>query len=225
MGRLLGLYVFGSVARGDQDASSDLDLLAVVADGEGKVPDETVSAHVPPALAGLEISISWYGRRRLGQMFANGELFAWHLHGEAVPLYESEPVMTALGRPAPYFDAAADIASFEKVLAGIPAQLWASPGNAAYELGLVYVCVRNIAMAASAVLCPQPDFSRYSPFRLEGFPEVPLTPAEYGLAMRCRMAGQRGLAPVAAVGSSQVAGIHARIAPWIDALRVRLEEV
>jgi hypothetical protein len=220
MGRLLGVYVFGSVARGDRDARSDLDLLAVVADGEGKVADSAVTAHVPSDLAGLECSISWYGRRRLGRMFANGELFAWHLHGEAVPLHEAEPVIASLGRPAPYLD----VGSFEKVLAGIPAQLEASPANAAYELGLVYVCVRNNAMAASAVLCPQPDFSRYSPFRIDGFPEVPLTRAEYELAMECRMAGQRGPAPVAPVGGSQVADIHARIAPWIGALRTCLEE-
>lgn len=224
MGRLLGVYVFGSVARGDCDPRSDLDLLAVVADGDGKVPDGAVTAHVPAHLAALERSISWYGRRRLERMFANGELFAWHLHGEAVPLHEAERVIAAFGRPTPYRDAAADVASFEKVLAGIPAQLEASPGNAAYELGLVYVCLRNIAMAASAVLCPRPDFSRYSPFRLSDFPEVPLTRAEYELAMGCRMAGQRGLAPVAAIESSQVAAIHARIAPWIGVLRARLEE-
>ena len=223
MGRLLGVYVFGSVARGDRDARSDLDLLAVVADAEGKVAADEVTAHVPSNLAQMESSISWYGGRRLGRMFANGELFAWHLHGEAVPLHEAEPLIAALGRPAPYVDASADVASFEKVLAGIPAQLEASPDNAVYELGLIYVCLRNIAMAASAVLCPRPDFSRYSPFRLEGLPGVPLTRAEYDQAMTCRMAGQRGMTPVS-VGRSQVVGIHARLAPWIGALRARLEE-
>ncbi|WP_294329205.1 nucleotidyltransferase domain-containing protein [uncultured Sphingomonas sp.] len=223
MGQLLGVYVFGSVARGDRDPRSDLDLLAVVADGRGKVEESEVYSYVPPDLADLEASISWYGQRRLGAMFANGELFGWHLHQEAIPLFETEPVIAKLRVPAPYRDAAADVASFEKVLSGIPDQLQASPENAVYELGLVYVCLRNICMAASSVLCDRPDFSRYSPFQLRGISPVPITIEEYDLAMSCRMAGQRGLQPPSAVSKSLVANLHDRIRPWIAELRLRLE--
>lgn len=223
MGELLGVYVFGSVARGDRDPRSDLDLLAVVADGRGKVEESEVYSHVPPDLAGLEASISWYGRHRLGTMFANGELFGWHLHQEAVPLFEVEPVIAELGVPAPYRDAAADVASFEKVLSGIPDQLQASPENAVYELGLVYVCLRNICMAASSVLCDRADFSRYSPFRLRGVAPVPITREEFDLAMSCRMAGQRGLQLPSAVSKSLVADLHDKLRPWIAELRQRLE--
>jgi len=222
MGKLLGVYVFGSVARGDLDPRSDLDLLAVVADGKGKVDEGNVYAYIPPELSNLEASISWYGRRRLRAMFENGELFGWHLYQEAIPLFETEPVMQELGRPAPYRDAEADVASFEKVLSGIPEQLDASPENAVYELGLVYVCLRNICMAASSKLCDRPDFSRYSPFRLNGFPAVPLTPDEYDLAMSCRMAGQRGMRPPSPVSQPLVADIYGRLAPWITELRQRL---
>jgi predicted nucleotidyltransferase len=224
MGELLGVYVFGSVARGDRDTRSDLDLLAVVADGHGKVDEQEVSAHVPSELGGLEPSISWYGRRRLGTMFKNGELFGWHLHQEAVPLFEKDPVIRGLGVPSPYRDAAADVASFEKVLSGIPNQLDASPENAVYELGLVYVCLRNICMAASAKLCDQPDFSRYSPFRLFGFSAVPITHGEYDLAMTCRMAGQRGILPPLLVSRSLVTDVYNRLTPWIAELRLRLEK-
>lgn len=222
MGVLLGVYVFGSVARGDRDPRSDLDLLAVVADGRGKVEESEVFSHVPPDLADLEASISWYGRRRLGTMFANGELFGWHLHQEAVPLFEAEPVIAELGVPAPYRDAAADVVSFEKVLSGIPDQLQASPENAVYELGLVYVCLRNICMAASSVLCDRPDFSRYSPFQLRGIAQVPIKREEYDLAMSCRMAGQRGLQPPSAVSKSLVIDLHDSLRPWIAELRLRL---
>lgn len=224
MGQLLGVYLFGSVARGDRDPKSDLDLLAVVADGRGKVEEQEVYAHVPSQIAGLEPSISWYGRRRLGTMFENGELFGWHLYQEAVPLFETEPVIERLGVPSPYRDAAADVTSFEKVLSGIPDQLEASPENAVYELGLVYVCLRNICMAASATLCDRPDFSRYSPFRLTGFPTVPITRVEYDLSMTCRMAGQRGIRPPYPVCQSLVADIHDRLAPWVAELRLRLEK-
>jgi hypothetical protein len=223
MGELLGVYLFGSVARGDPDQKSDLDLLAVVADGKGKVDEASVYAHVPSEFSGFEVSISWYGRRRLGAMFENGELFGWHLYQEAIPLFEAEPVITELGMPAPYRDAEADVASFEKVLSGIPEQLNASPENAIYELGLVYVCLRNICMAASYTLCDRPDFSRYSPFRLIGFPAVPIARHEYDLAMSCRMAGQRGMRPPLRVSRSLALDIHGRLAPWIAKLRRRLE--
>jgi hypothetical protein len=127
MGKLLGLYVFGSVARGDPDRHSDLDLLAVVADGSGKVDEEEVLVHVTSDLLDLAPSVSWYGRRRLGSMFANGELFAWHLYRETIPLFEATPIIAALGTPAPYLGALEDVTSFEKILSGIPAQLRKSP--------------------------------------------------------------------------------------------------
>lgn len=224
MGKLLGVYVFGSVARGDLDARSDLDLLAVVADGEGKVDEADVLAHVPMELHSLEPSISWYGRTRLKQMFSSGELFSWHLHQEAQSLFEFERTMAELGEPAPYRDGAADVASFETILAGIPGQLRAAPENAVYELGLVYVCLRNICMAASWSLCSRPDFSRYSPFLLDGAPPLPLAREEYELALACRMAGQRGVQPPRRVERSHVANVHARIAPWVAGLRRLLEK-
>lgn len=224
MGNLIAVYLFGSAARGDVDARSDLDLLAVVEDGRGKVSVEDVLAYVPRELVGLEASVSWYGRNRLSHMFGNGELFAWHLHQETCPLHEVEPFLENLGKPAPYRDGAADVASFNTILSGIPNQLLAAPGNAVYELGLIYVCLRNICMAASWTLCPRPDFSRYSPFRLNNFTPAPITISDYELAMTCRMAGQRGLPPPARVEPSRVAEIHASLAPWAVALCQRLEE-
>jgi hypothetical protein len=223
MARLLGVYVFGSVARSERDRLSDLDLLAIVADHEGKVAEAEVLRHVPADLRDIEPSISWYGQRRLGEMFVNGELFAWHLHRETIALFEAEPVIALLGEPAPYREAAADVASFEAILSGISGQLRLSPENAIYELGLVYVCLRNIGMAASAAFGPVPNFSRYSPYTLQGFPVAPISRAEYELAMACRMAGQRGARPPARINASFVAEIHARLEPWVADLRRQLE--
>jgi len=212
MDNLLGVYIFGSVARGERDALSDLDLLAIVADGRGKVPEDVVLRYVPPQLREMEASISWYGGNRLAEMFRNGELFAWHLHQETKPIFEREQVIAALGKPAPYSGACEDVASFEKILRAIPHQLITSPKNAVYELGLVYVCLRNICMAASAVLCGRPDFSRYSPFALGGMLPIPLSRNEYETAMACRMAGQRGIMPPLDVTPAKVTDIYDRLA-------------
>ena len=222
-GALLGVYIFGSVARNEHDERSDLDLLAVVADGEGKVPVDRVLSCVPGNLQEMEASISWYGRKRLRTMFRNGELFAWHLHHEAIPLYEIDQVLANLGIPTIYNGARDDVVSFQNILEIIPTQLATSPDNAIYELGLIYVCLRNICMSASAMLCARPDFSRYSPFALHGLTPAPLTREEYEIAMACRMAGQRGITPSLDITPAKVADIYGRLAPWIVALRNRLE--
>ena len=48
-GKLIAVYVFGSVGRGQQDSLSDLDLLAIVKNGSGKVPESSVVSRVPDA--------------------------------------------------------------------------------------------------------------------------------------------------------------------------------
>jgi Nucleotidyltransferase domain len=123
MGELTAVYIFGSVGRGQYDDRSDLDLLAVVRDGLGKVAEEDVFAHVPPHLRKLKPGISWYGQNRLTEMYKNGELFAWHLYLETIPLFEQARFLESLGKPSPYMEAREDVASFHKVLQEIPQQL------------------------------------------------------------------------------------------------------
>jgi Nucleotidyltransferase domain len=89
-GSLLGAYVFGSIGRGDQDNLSDLDVLAVVKNGSGKIAESKIASYVPAQFGPLKLSISWYGGDRLRQMFRNGELFAWHLYRETIPLFDPE---------------------------------------------------------------------------------------------------------------------------------------
>ncbi|ANM14026.1 MULTISPECIES: nucleotidyltransferase domain-containing protein [unclassified Rhizobium] len=221
-GTLLASYVFGSVGRGQADHLSDLDILAVVENAKGKVPENVVLATVPATLRRMKSSISWYGENRLREMFANGELFAWHLHRETRPLFDTQGFLAKLGTPSPYRDTERDVASFIKVMREIPAQIALNQGNAIYEAGLIYVCLRNIAMSASWDLCDAPDFSRYSIFNLGGVPRCPLSQVEFEQAMFCRMAGQRGAPPPDGVDAAFVIDVHSRVWPWLEALSERL---
>ena len=162
----------------------------------------------------LKPSISWYGGDRLREMFRNGELFAWHLYRETLPLYDPTNFLTGLGNPAVYRDAVADTRSFHKVLKGIPTQIAANEHNAVYEAGLIYVCLRNIAMAASWSLCEFPNFTRYSPFQLAGIRACPIARDEFDVTMACRMAGQRGNAPPAGIRLPFVSDVYRRLDPW-----------
>jgi hypothetical protein len=224
MGELVAVYIFGSVGRGEHDERSDLDLLAVVKDGAGRLAEHHVLGHVPPELRHLKPGISWYGQNRLRQMFNNGELFAWHLAFETIPLYEAIPFLKILGQPNPYQEMTEDVNSFHNILRGIPDQLKRNRFNAIYETGLIYVCVRNISMAASWLFCDRPDFSRYSAFHLGEDRKCPINTSEYDITMACRMAAQRGLVPPPGVDAGFTMSIYDRLDPWIGRIREQIRE-
>lgn len=221
-GKLLAAYIFGSTARGDNDARSDLDVLAIVEDNRGKVAEADVLSYIPKKFDGSDVSISWYGLARISQMFENGELFAWHLYRETLPIFETSQVIRDLGEPGFYEDGKEDIDSFRLILSNIPNEVSSSPHNAVYELGLIYVCVRNIAMSASWTLRGYPDFSRYSPFNLPNDLASPLSRDEYDVAMRCRLAGQRGLFPPT-VSADDVLQVYRRVHIWVDSVLTSME--
>lgn len=222
MGDLTGVYIYGSVGRGEQDDQSDLDLLAIVQNGTGKVEEQYVLELVPKEFRNLKHSISWYGQNRITEMYENGELFAWHLHSDTIPLFEKNPFLNSLGKPNAYQEGVKDVASFQKVLCGIPSQLNANRNNAIYEAGLIYVCLRNIAMSASWSLCRKPDFSRYSPFKLDNISHCPISKDEYEMTLNCRMASQRGLPPPH-VNIQNLTDIYFRLEPWVEEIRAKLE--
>jgi len=217
-GRLIAAYIFGSVGRGQADTLSDLDILAVVENNRGKVDEAEVLKLVPRLYAGLKPSISWYGAARITEMFQNGELFAWHLFQETALLFDPTHFLPALGKPSLYRECMQDVHSFRAILSGIPEQVRRSTINATYEAGLVYVCMRNIAMAASWELCERPDFSRYSVFNLRGMRGCPILVEEFDVAMHCRMASQRGYQPPARATASFILDVYKRLDPWLDEL-------
>lgn len=214
---LLSVFLFGSAARGDSDALSDTDVLAIVKNNAGKVPEAAVKAHLP-GIAG-EPTISWYGYNRLKAMFDAGELFAWHIFLESKVIFEAVDIFSRLGTPKHYTRASEDISAFFSTLRDVPGQLKSARYNAVYEFGIMYVCVRNIAMSASWHLRPRPDFSRMSPFNLgKEVPLCPLSKEEYERSMSCRMASQRGLPIMDGISTSSVLAYYDKIGPWIEAV-------
>ncbi|MXO92713.1 hypothetical protein GRI62_03710 [Erythrobacter arachoides] len=225
MGKIFGFYLIGSVARNEFDALSDLDLLAIVQDGAGKVDEKALLSFIPDKYAAMDASVSWYGRRRINEMLKNGELFAWHIWQEHIALFESNGFsLRGLGPPRPYKNSLVDVRSFRKILREVPGRLRLSPTNVIYEFGLIYVCLRNIAMSASAKLCDAPDFSRYSPFRINLSQPLPMTRECYEKAMMCRMAGQRGLSLPDHPSADEVISLYEGLESWLSILEERLEQ-
>lgn len=220
---LLSVCLFGSAARGDSDALSDIDVLAIVRNHAGKVPESEVKKYLPDCCG--DPTISWYGINRLKAMFDGGELFAWHLYFESKVLFEVIDTSSILGIPQKYSRASEDIAAFFETLKRVPDQLRSAPYNAVYEFGIMYVCVRNVAMSASWYLRQRPDFSRMSPFKLgNSVPPCPLSTDEYERSMACRMASQRGLPLLDGISASSVLTYHEKVLPWIGAVAEVIRE-
>lgn len=218
---VVSVRLFGSMARGDNDQLSDADVLVVVEDRSGKVPEEAIRDFVMPWVGQLP-TISWYGRTRLAEMFNNGHLFSWHLAYESRPLWGPNQIEEIFGTPNQYCDAIIDIGSFRSIIESIPKALKQCPNNSIYEMGLLYVCIRNIAMSASWHLCDRPDFTRYSPYRL-GAQSLRASKTMYEAAMCCRIASQRGAMPSDKVAYEDVAKLQSIAANWCQAVSDEVE--
>jgi hypothetical protein len=172
------LYVFGSLAEGTIDADSDVDVLAVTADASQR----------------LSLPQGWcvYTPEGLQEMFREGRLFAWHLHFSAVQVWPRSPgLLNRLGQPAEYRGASAEIRSLITIASDAVCELTNGTPSIVYELGLLYLCARDVAMAAAPTLLGRFEFSRLTPCAYMD-PEFPLSLAEYEYLMRCRRAGTRG---------------------------------
>jgi len=192
---VVSLRVFGSVARADVDSLSDLDVLAVLDCPLTIVLSDNVARQATELFA-MKPSLSFYSRNRMEEMFDSGHLFAWHIFREsfAITAREHPDFIEQLGRPTNYVGAQDDIVSLIDILQSIPTALRVCEGNASYEGGLIFVCLRNIALSASWYTHSGLCFSRTSPYVLEeaaGIP-FPMVRADYDALMKARLCGQRG---------------------------------
>jgi predicted nucleotidyltransferase len=192
---VVSLRLFGSVARSDSDSLSDLDILGVVESSFERRVTLKIEEDVERMFQ-RRASFSWYGKNRLKEMFTSGHLFAWHLYLESIPLIraKSNDMIDTMGCPAVYNEAEADIEALIDILGTIPGAVTKCPANAAYEAGVTFVCLRNIALSVSWYSATGLDFSRYSPYGIEKNLEIPfpLNRNEYELLVMSRLSGKRG---------------------------------
>lgn len=182
-------WLYGSVARGTADDSSDVDILVVT--------DETAPVDVPDA---EHVSVRTYGWSAVEQMAAYGSLFLLHLKLEGRPLTAPEPsrLRELLIDLPPYQRTAGDIEGFRTGLADARESLL-DGGSAAFELSVIATVVRHCSILACYLL-GTPLFDRTTSIRT-AFRATGLADDADGAVdlYRFRLAEARGIAaPLAA---------------------------
>jgi hypothetical protein len=119
------IYAFGSICRGDLSQASDIDLLAIV-DGY----DERFDPQI----------YSIYSYKRIGEIWAEGNPFAWHLH-EARPLFLSDGIdhLRQLGKPSPYTKCEIDCTRFQQLFFSSKVSLLTGRDSIVLDLSTIFM--------------------------------------------------------------------------------------
>ena len=156
------LWMYGSHARGDADAESDLDLLVISEDGldEGEVV----------SFAGLDsprLSMSQYSWAEIRGMASYGSLFLQHIRLEGKCVKEGESVRGQLTgileSMPPYTRVVADVAGFRLALLDAKDSLEGN-GSAAFEASVLATLLRH-ASILGCYISGFPSFGRIEPVR------------------------------------------------------------
>lgn len=173
------IYIFGSLCRGEVSIGSDIDALALTEAFNPNLDAETFSI---------------YSYRRIGELWAEGNPFAWHLSREARLVYASDGVdfLKNLGVPAPYRRCREDCQKFVRLFDSAIYALSQPNCSLAFELSLVFLAIRNFATCYCLGVRDEKNFSRHSA-RCMGEDSVPLSESSYLLIERARIVSTRGI--------------------------------
>ncbi len=172
------LYAFGSICRGDIYPNSDVDLLAIV-DGF----DERFDPNV----------YSIYSYRRINEIWAEGNPFAWHLATESKLLFSSDgsDPLRSLGEPTQYRTCQLDCEKFYQLFADARTSFYRSENTKVFDLSMVFLGIRNFATCFSLGCLDRPDFSRHSALRI-GSNSLSIAIEGYTVLERARILCTRG---------------------------------
>ncbi|MBD9435721.1 nucleotidyltransferase domain-containing protein [Pseudoxanthomonas sp. PXM03] len=207
--------IFGSVARGENDAKSDLDVIAVVNNASG-ISKEALRSEIQ-SFFNERIGLSIYGRRRIEAMWEDGSPFAWHLYSQARPIkgFRSD-FLTDFGAPSSYENERADCLMMRDIATSSEARLSGRVlGCECYEAGLLYVAARNVGMFSSLRISGEFNFSRMAPYALPGKFSLPLDSGVYKSLIEARHASNRGYS-IPDLNGRVLAECAKTICHWID---------
>ena len=199
------IYAFGSICRGDISVDSDVDLLALV---EGR----------DPRLDPDKFSI--YSYKRMSELWASGNAFAWHLALESKLIYSEDggDFLRGLGTPAKYVGAAEDCRRFREIFESALLSVQEGTPSLVFELSTIFLAIRNIATCYSLAMLRCPTFGRDSARKL-GPRSISISDTLYSTLMRARLLSTRGLGDdIGEVDTSNLVGELEGCRLWMNEL-------
>ena len=161
---------------------------------------------------------SIYSYKRLGELWAQGNPFAWHLALESRLVFASDGVdhIDRLGMPSPYRDCVNDCVKFYRLFLEARESLMRDRRAMVFDLSTIFLSIRNLATCYSLGVCDHPDFSRHSAIRLPDREAVRISPDAYATIERARILTTRGYGDsIREADSERVEAELERIAEWM----------
>ena len=176
------IYAFGSVCRGEVDASSDIDMLAIVNGYDSRFNPSDYSV---------------YSYERIHELWEQGNPFAWHLFLESKLVYSQNDVnyLQSIGEPSTYKSGIVDCEKFREIFLSAKESIDSSALTEIFDLSSVFLAVRNFATCYSLHSDITPNFSRNSALSLSAR-SIPIDDSTYSLFERARVLCTRGLGEI-----------------------------
>jgi hypothetical protein len=152
------IYAFGSIVRGEIDQFSDVDIL--------------VLKHYLEKISVLDKDgYSIYSFERIGQLWEEGNPFAWHLFSESKCLFSenSIPHLLSLGKPKPYSNLINDLNKFYKLYLDSIQSLESNNNSIDFDLSMVFLAIRNFASCFSLGFLRIQEFSRDTALKIDNY--------------------------------------------------------
>lgn len=172
------VYIFGSLVRGEIDQYSDVDLLIVSDESMQNIDPNKYSIYTP---------------KRIKQLYAEGNPFAWHLYYESKLVFSSgQDFLLNLGRPANYTNCKSDLLKFKKLFEDSTASINKDDFSIIFDLAMIFLAIRNFATCYSLGSYEKPIFSRATFEKLHDYP-LKLDDEIKELLMMSRISSTRGI--------------------------------
>jgi len=155
------IYIFGSVARGEEDEYSDIDVLIIIEE----CTEEDYVNYKDEFSKLLEVPIEWislYRKSKIIKMYNKGSYFLWHIKKEGIKLYSKTNEFQSLLNTLPQYSGIHDdLDEYTEILKDIENELREDNICINYELAVLSSLVRNTCIAL-AYLNNRFDFGRES---------------------------------------------------------------
>jgi hypothetical protein len=174
----LHIYAFGSVCRGEVDIDSDIDLLAIVDRDDSRFNPDIYSI---------------YSYKRIAELWAEGNAFAWHLATESRMIYASDKTnyIEKLGLPSEYRRWGEDCLKFFNLYCKAIDSIQTGGNSIVFEMSTIFLALRNFATCFLLGKSKVRNFSRRSALQM-GEKSLNLSENVYELLERSRILSIRG---------------------------------